>query len=49
MGHIHDQGIQKNGLTKKLKTIKDYFESLLHLLFHVVGNWYMTITRMMSY
>ncbi len=34
MGHIHNQGIQKDYLTKKLRTGKDYFEFLLYLLFH---------------
>jgi hypothetical protein len=34
MGHIHNQGIQKDYLTKKLKIVKDYFEFSLYLLFH---------------
>jgi hypothetical protein len=34
MGHIHNQGTQKDCLIEKLRTIKDYFEFLLHLLFH---------------
>jgi hypothetical protein len=32
-GHIHNQGTQKDGLTKK-RTTNDYLGFLLHLLFH---------------
>jgi hypothetical protein len=32
MGHIHNQGTQKDSNKKRIA--KDYFEFLLHLLFH---------------
>jgi hypothetical protein len=34
MGHIHNQGTKNNWSNGKIRIVKDYFESLLHLLFH---------------
>jgi hypothetical protein len=46
-GHIHNQGTQKDGLTKKglQMTIWDFYY-IYYIM--IIVDWYMTITRMMS-
>jgi hypothetical protein len=48
-GHIHNQGTQKDGLTKKdykglQKTILNFYYIYY---FMIIVDWYMTISRMM--
>jgi hypothetical protein len=47
LGHIHSQGTQKDGLTKKglQRIILDFYYIYN---FMIIVNWYMTITLMMS-
>jgi hypothetical protein len=46
LGHIHNQGTQKDGLTKKIAN--DYFGFYYIYYFMIIVDWYMTIIRMMS-
>jgi len=47
-GHIHNQATQKDGLMKKRlkRTILDYYYIYY---FMIIGDWYMTVTKMMSF
>jgi hypothetical protein len=46
-GHIHNEATQKDSLTEKRlqRTILDFYYIYY---FMTIGDWYMTITRLMS-
>jgi hypothetical protein len=48
LGHIHNQGTQKDGLMKKRmeRTILDFYYIFY---FMIIVDWYMTIIKVMSF